>query len=307
MRLGDTLRNRGATCTQHARPGAALPPVCARQRGASAQRQRSASVQYAGNNEADARAANPLEQLRATSDPRERARWAGWRPREGPRARRAALTCARVTRCARPPLRGGEHAQGALAQPRAPSSSHAQLARFGRVRARMHAPCALLIQPLHVDPLETLRAPAPTHACAPVPRAPRLLQSLDGGWAEHQASYVPSAAERLISSELGIWPHTVMLFALQTPKLQELDAETQARPGCAHARARPRACMRACMGEGRGPGSRLHAAAAGGRLQPASSDSSKTGPHSPSYPNRSSPRCAASRPPWTRVSRTATL
>lgn len=74
------------------------------------------------------------------------------------------------------------------------------------------------------NPLELLR-------CTQDPKdRARLLQSLDAKWSEHQASYVPSPAERLISSELGIWQHTVMLFALQTPALQQYDAEKQVKP-----------------------------------------------------------------------------
>lgn len=38
---------------------------------------------------------------------------------------------------------------------------------------------------------------------------------------------MPSPAERLISTELGVWPNTVMLFALQTPELQQFDVEKQ--------------------------------------------------------------------------------
>jgi len=65
----------------------------------------------------------------------------------------------------------------------------------------------------------------------PQPQTDRLLQSLDAKWTEHQASYVPSAAEQVIIQELGILQQTVMLFALQTPALQQYDVDTQVLPG----------------------------------------------------------------------------
>lgn len=74
------------------------------------------------------------------------------------------------------------------------------------------------------NPLEVLRGTKD-----PRQRA-QLMQQLDANWNSWFEVYTPSEAEQLISSELGIWPYNMMLFAVQHPHLADMEVSTCIKP-----------------------------------------------------------------------------